>query len=659
MKVEPFDTQRHVTFTRRATIGVGGVFLLFGGVAARLYDLQVRRYNEFQAKADDNRFKQRIVVPLRGEILDRYGHIIASNRQNFRVLIVPENTKNIPKTIADLEQIIPLTDAQRNRLLREIQEKQNQPFTPIEVIDNLSWDEFSAVKFHAPRLEGIASEVGATRYYPDGTVVAPVVGHVGAAEQRDLQRAEDEAERRLYLQPGFKMGKLGLEATHDEELRGVAGSKTVEINAAGRVIDEYENKGDEATQGKALGLTLDAELQRHAHNILGSDYTEYPDGTEEPHPVSASAVVMDAISGDVLVMASTPSFNPNDFARRIDAQSLRALKSSPLNPLLCKPLAGAYPPGSTFKLLTAIAAEEAGIDPNTRFHCSGGMHYGRRRFNCWKRTGHGSMNMIDAIKHSCDVYFWQLATRVDIDHIADVARRYGLGQKYDLGIRGEVAGTVPDREWKRNYYRTNPDNQTWFPGETLSVAIGQGSVTSTPLQLAVMTARLATGREVVPRLVRGEGDALFEPARFPMVKTKPEHLQTIRDGMDAVVNQWGTAARSSLMPDFRMAGKTGTSQVRSLQTDPVTGKVIKNQDLPWHQRDHALFVAFAPYDNPRYACSVVVEHGGSGSKSAGPRARDIMRKVMEKDPLGISKDKLWVPGQPAKSERFALKGDEF
>ncbi|MEM9990038.1 MAG: penicillin-binding transpeptidase domain-containing protein, partial [Pseudomonadota bacterium] len=360
--------------------------------------------------------------------------------QNFRVLLTPENTDNIPQTVAGLEQIIPLTDSQERELLKEIQQKKNQPFTPIEVIDNLSWDDFAAVKFHAPRLKGITSEVGATRYYPDGAVVAPVVGHVGSAEQRDLDRASGEEERRLYLQPGFKLGKLGLEASHDEALRGVAGSKTVEINAAGRVISENENQGDTSTQGSVLALTLDAELQRHAHQVLGSDYKEYPEGTEEPHPVSASAVVMDTFTGDILVMASTPSFNPNDFARRIDAKTLRELKASPLKPLLCKPLSGAYPPGSTFKLLTAIAAEEQGIDPNTRHYCNGGMNYGGRRFNCWKRTGHGSMNMVDAIKHSCDVYFWQLATRVDIDHIADVARRYGLGQTYDLGIKGEVAG---------------------------------------------------------------------------------------------------------------------------------------------------------------------------------------------------------------------------
>ncbi len=654
MKVEPFDTQRHVTFTRRAAFTVGGTFLLFGGVASRLYDLQVRQFEEYQSKADDNRFKQRIVVPLRGEILDRYGELIASNRQNFRVLLVPEQTDDVAASIAKLEAYLPLTDAQRNLLLREVAEKKNQAFVPIEIMDNLEWDTFAAINFHGPSLPGIVSEVGETRYYPDGEVVAPVVGHVGSADASDLRSAGGD--RLLYLQPGFKLGKLGLEESFDEKLRGEAGSKTVEINAAGRVIEENDNRGHGAAQGETLALTIDADLQRHAHEVLAADYKEYPEGTEGPGAVAASAVVMDVVTGDVIVMASTPAFDPNVFARRVDRQTLRELKNSPLDPLLCKPLAGAYPPGSTFKLLTAIAAQEAGIDPRTRFTCTGSFRFGSRSHACWKREGHGRVNMAQSIKNSCDVYYYNLAQRVDIDHIADVARRFGLGQTYDLGIGGESEGIVPDRDWKRMYYRTQPENQTWFPGETLSVAIGQGAVTSTPLQLAVMTARLATGLAVEPRLVRSIGADVPSIPAFALATPQPEYLDIVREGMDAVVNQWGTAARSSLMPDYRMAGKTGTSQVRSLVINPETGKPFKNHELPWHKRDHALFVAYAPYENPRYACSVVVEHGGSGSKSAAPRARDIMRAVLEKDPVNPDRHEFWRPGQEPLRTRVAQAG---
>ncbi len=657
MKVEPFDTQRHLTFTRRATLAAGGVFVLFGGISARLYDLQVRRYEEFLAKADDNRFKQRVVVPLRGEIIDRYGNAIATSRQNFRVLLIPEKTSDVAASIAELEEVLPLTTAQRDRLLREIANSKNTPFIPVQVVEDLEWDAFSAVNFHRPHLEGIVPEVGKMRFYPAGESVAPIVGHVGTADVKDLERASDEIERVLFRQPGFKIGKLGLESTHDAKLRGAAGTRFDEIDASGRIIGAGSESG-RARQGDRLALTIDLELQQKAHEILSTDYEEYPEGTEGPGAISGAAVVIDTETGDIIVMASTPSFDPNIFALGADSRTLRSLETSPLKPMWCKPLRGAYPPGSTFKLLTAIAAQEQGISPSTRFHCSGGMPYGGRRFNCWKREGHGSVDMRGAIKHSCDVYFYQLATRVDIDAIADVAERFGLGQTYDLGIAGEVSGTVPSRAWKRDYYRTQPENQIWFPGETLSVAIGQGAVTSTPLQLAVMSARLATGRKVTPRILRGAGDELYPLPAFPELYAEGEMLDAVREGMDQVVNEWGTAARSSLMPDYRMAGKTGTSQIRALQVNPKTGRPFQNHELPWAQRDHALFVAFAPLDSPRYACAVVIEHGGSGSRSAGPRARDLMKAVLDKDPADRTKHPLWRPGQEDRDERVAFRLDQ-
>ncbi|RFB06067.1 penicillin-binding protein 2 [Parvularcula marina] len=656
MKVEPFDTQRQTAFSRRSALLSGGMLVLFGGVVYRLFDLQVRRYDEFAAKADDNRFKQRVVVPRRGDMLDRYGNVIATSRQNFRILLIPEDTDNIPESIARLEEIVPLSARQEERLLRDITAKKNQSFVPVEVMDNLSWDEFSAVNFRLPRLPGISTEVGETRFYPDGEHISAIVGHVGAADSRDLANAEDQAKRLLYLQPGFKLGKLGLEKKYDTELRGQAGTQTVEITAAGRVIDENDHRGNEALPGTTLSLTIDTDIQAKAYEVLSTDYGEYPEGTEGPGAISGAAVVMDVVNGDVIALVSTPGFNPNDFAKTVGSSKLRELETSPLHPMLCKPIAGAYAPGSTFKMLSAITAQEAGISPSTRFGCSGKFWYGGHEHNCWKQGGHGAVDMVNSLKHSCDVYYYNVATRVDIDHIAEVAKRFGLGQKFDLGLSGQVSGIVPSREWKRNFYRTNPDNQTWFPGETLSVVIGQGAVTSTPLQLAVMSARIATGKVVTPRIVRGIGDSFVEDPVFETLAGDPEHLDIARQGMDAVVNQWGTAARSSLMPDFRMAGKTGTSQVRSLQINPATGRPFQNHELPWRQRDNALFVAFAPYDNPRYACAVVVEHGGSGSKAAGPRARDLMRAVLEKDPSNPAKNPLYYPSGTGANRIAALEG---
>ena len=661
MRVEPFDTQRHMVFTRRAAITTGGALALFAGVGARLYDLQVKRHEDFAALADDNQFNQRVVVPLRGEIYDRFGRLVATNRQDFRVLLIPERTDSVAESLSRLEDIVPLTDAQRQRVLREV--KRKRAFTPIQVAQGLTWDQFAALNFKGTELPGISPEVGMSRSYPAGGAVAFVSGYVGSATEADLRGAgpedDPEAEQRrlLYRQPGFKLGKAGLERTFDESLRGKEGSTTIQVNAHGRVIEEIANAGDEPVQGAPIGLTIDTELQRHALEVLADDYDEYPEDAKLPFGQSASAVVMDVKTGDVLVMASAPAYDPNDFTRGIDPALWKQLNDSPVKPLLNKPVAGAYPPGSTFKLLTAIAAQEAGISPSTRYTCRGSFNYFGNRFGCWKRGGHGSVDMKESIKSSCDVYYYNLATQLDIDHIADVARRYGLGREYDLGIGTEAKGIVPDRAWKAAYYRSTPANQKWFGGETLSVAIGQGAVTATPLQLAVMSARLATGRAVEPRLVRARGDTVIAAPDFPEIEGQAGTLGIVRDGMNAVVNEYGTAARSSLARDgYLMAGKTGTSQVRSLQKDPVTGRTLKNEELPWNERDHALFVAFAPVEEPRYAAAVVVEYGGSGSRAAGPRARDIMRRVLEKDPSDTRRHRLWMPGDKPRRTDIASLG---
>ncbi|MEM6913550.1 MAG: penicillin-binding protein 2 [Pseudomonadota bacterium] len=647
-----------MSFTRRATIMSGGTLALFGGVVFRLYDLQVRRHENFRALADDNQFNQKLIVPLRGNIYDRYGQVVATNEQDFRVLVIPERTKDLREALMTLSTIMPLTE---NEIMSVMDKARRQrSFIPIVVADNLDWNTFAAVNFHSTDLSGIVSEVGMARSYDPDAGAAFVVGYMGSATSEDISRAERDADTEeaaektelLYRQPGFKIGKAGLERKYDANLQGEAGSIRVQVNAHGRVIDSYPDTSVEPIQGEPLGLTIDKELQARALEILAADYNEYPEGTQEPHPVSASAVVIDVITGDVLVMASTPAFDPNVFSRGIEASYWRELNQSPLKPLLNKPVAGSYPPGSTFKLLTAIAAQEAGIDPSTRFSCNGSFPFGGRVATCWKKEGHGPLDMEGAIKHSCDVYFWNLATLVDIDDIARVARRFGLGETFDLGIGAEAEGIVPSRAWKRAYYRNDPPNQTWFPGETLSVAIGQGAVTATPLQLAVMSARIVTHKEVRPRLVRAVGRDLIQEPLFKELGGETSHMEPIRKGMNAVVNEWGTAARSTLLPDFQMAGKTGTSQVVGLKRDPETGRRLRNEELSWKLRDHALFVSFAPYDNPRYACCVVVEHGGSGSRAAGPRARDIMRSVLEKDPGDGIRHNLWSGGSAQRVARL-------
>ena len=354
-------------------------------------------------------------------------------------------------------------------------------------------------------------------------------------------------------------------------------------------------------------------------------------------PQSASAVVMDTVTGDILVLASTPAFNPNDFNVGINPDLWRELNESPYKPLLNKPLSGVYPPGSTFKLVSAIAAQRAGVDPRATTYCPGKMWYGNRYFHCWKRGGHGRVDMKGALKHSCDVYFYEIAKTLDVDLLADTARQLGLGEAYQLGVSGQQKGVIPDKAWKKAYFASTPEQQPWFQGETLSVIIGQGYVTSTPLQMAVMAARVATGRTVKPRLVRAVGDVVLHVPETQPIGIDESYLDVVRAGMNAVTNEGGTAARSRLTdPAWQLAGKTGTSQVYQISAEDRAKGLAKPEDLPWARRDHALFVCYMPFENPRYACSVVVEHGIGGSRAAGPKAREIMRAVAEKNPAALT-----------------------
>ncbi|MHA7872009.1 MAG: penicillin-binding protein 2, partial [Hyphococcus sp.] len=629
-RVNAHDPERQEVVSRRTVLFGGGVSLLFTGIAARLYQLQIADHQKYLDLAQENQFNRRVLTPLRGEIIDRFGNVLASNRKNFRVLLIPEQARDIDEVLDRISTIVPVADDRRARIMREI--RRRGAFTPVEIEDNLSWDEFSKVNFELPHLGGILPDVGETRDYPLGESSAFVIGYVGAVTERDLAAQESDGDRVLLRQPGFKVGRDGLERTYETELRGEAGAMDVKINAHGRVIEELTDNAEPPVQGKTLALTIDAELQQKAMAILARPGERMPD-----EPQSAAAVVLDVVTGDILVLASTPAFNPNDFNVGIDPALWRELNESPYKPLLNKPLSGVYPPGSTFKILSAIAAQEAGVSPSQTAYCPGRMWYGNRYFHCWKRGGHGTVNMKGAIKHSCDVFFYEIAKTLDVDLLADVARKFGLGQTFEIGVSGQQRGVVPDRAWKRAYFAGSPENQPWFQGETLSVIIGQGYVTSTPLQLAVMAARVATGRAVRPRLVRAVGDLVVPTAEAPPIDVDQDYLKVVREGMNAVTNEYGTAARSRLEdPAWQLAGKTGTSQVYQITAEDRAKGLAEPEDLPWERRDHALFVCYMPFENPRYACSVVVEHGIGGSRAAGPKARDIMKAVAEKNPAALS-----------------------
>lgn len=628
MRVNAHDPDKQELVTRRTMLFGGGVSLLFAGIAGRLYQLQVVDYDKYERLAQENQFNKRVVTPLRGEIVDRFGEKLASNRKNFRLLFVPEQTQNVGAALDEIEKHISISDQRRARILREI--RRLGEFTPVEIKNNLSWEEFSKINFETPHLPGVQPDVGETRNYPFGESAAFVLGYVGAVTDRDLAKPENENDRTLMRQPGFKVGRDGLERTYDKELRGEAGEMDIKVNAHGRVIQELEDQAIPAKQGETLALTIDAELQQKATEILAA---------HEPgeDPISGSAVVLDIKTGDVLVLASTPSFDPNAFNVGIDPDYWKELNESPYKPLLNKSLSAIYPPGSTYKVVSAIAAQIAGRAPAQRVRCLGKTYYGNRYFHCWKRGGHGWVDMKDSIKKSCDVFYYDVAKTMDIDLLAEVSKKLGLGQSYELGIPGQRKGIVPSRAWKREYYAGDPENQIWFPGETLSVIIGQGAIESTPLQLAVMTARVASGRQVKPRIVRMRGDLIIPEPSAPPIDIDEAYLDVARSGMNAVVNEvGGTAWRSQLKnPEWKLAGKTGTSQVYRITNEERARGLTKPEQLPWHRRDHALFTCFVPFDNPRYACSVVVEHGIGGSRIAGPKARDIMQAVMEKDPASL------------------------
>ena len=601
MKRNPQDTARSHRIISRRGLVLGGLQAAFvGALGARMVTLQVEEAEQFQLLAEENRVNLRLLPPARGQIFDRNGTLIASNTSNYSVVIVKEDAGDVEETLARLQTLITIDPSDLERARRELDRRSH--FVPVTITDRLSWEELSRVAVNAPALPGITPEVGLSRHYPRGQDFAHVVGYVGPVSDYDLSKIENPDP--LLQIPRFQIGKTGVESKLEAELRGSAGAKRIEVNAAGRVMREVGRKPP--VSGGDLQLTVDADLQRFAIHRMGED--------------SASAVVIDVRNGDVLCAASAPSFDPNLFVRGISGSDYKMLTEDDHRPLATKTVQGAYPPGSTFKMMVALAALEAGVSPNGTEYCPGYLQLGNRRFHCWKRGGHGSVALRESLEQSCDVYYYELAQKVGIDAIAAMARRFGHGQEFDLPLSAVRSGIMPDKEWKRQSY-----DQPWHVGDSLNASIGQGYVLSTPMQLAVMSARLASGREVQPRIVRArEGTPLPEP-EFPSLGIPEAHLNFVRDGMDAVVNgRRGTAGRSKVTGEYRMAGKTGTSQVRNITAEERARGVTSNEQLPWNRRDHALFVAYAPIEDPRYAVSVVVEHGGGGSAVAAPIARDVL-----------------------------------
>ena len=607
MRRSPRDTETSVRRVSRRGLIVAGLQAGFMGLLTlRLRHMQVEQADAFRLLAEENRINVRLIPPRRGRIFDREGRLIAGNEPAYRITVVREDAGDVEAVLRRLARIVPLTEEDIDRVAAEA--ARSAPFLPVTVADRVSWEDVSRVAVNAPALPGITPEVGQSRVYPRREDFAHVVGYVGPVSERDLARyADPEPVLRI---PRFQIGKVGVEARYEERLRGRAGTRRVEVNATGRVMRELDRQ--EGAPGADLQLTVDHRLQDYVRARLGRE--------------SASVVVMDLEEGDLLAIASAPSYDPNKFVRGIPVEDYAALRDNERRPLASKTVQDAYPPGSTFKMVTALAALEADVvSPEETVWCPGHMEVGGRRFHCWKRGGHGHMNLEEALRESCDVYFYDLALKVGIDAVAATARRLGFGQAFDVAMSAVAEGLVPDRDWKA---RTR--GAEWRIGDTVNASIGQGYVLASPLQLAVMTARLATGRDLVPRLVKSV-DGVAAPVRpAASLGFNENHLRRLRKAMHAATNnRRGTAYASRIVAEaMAMAGKTGTSQVRNITAAERRAGVIRNEDLPWQRRDHALFVDFAPYDAPRVAVAVVVEHGGGGASAAAPIARDVTLQAL-------------------------------
>ncbi len=603
MRRSPKETRESSRkITRRGLMLGGAQVAVMAVLAARMRKMQVEDAAQYRLLAEGNSVKIRLIPPARGLIHDRNGVLLAGNEQNYRVTLTRENTDDVNATLAALRRLIPITDADAADIAHDI--RRRPPTTPVTVADRLGWDEFSRVAVNMPTLPGVQPDVGLSRHYPRHDDFTHVIGYVGPVSDYDLSKMEDPDP--LLLIPKFQLGKTGIEAREEDMLRGHAGQRRIEVNATGREMRELSRQPGKP--GENLQLTLDYRLQNYAQQRLGQE--------------SAATVVIDVTNGDVVACASTPSFDPNLFVRGISVADYHRLTSDDHRPLTDKTVQGLFPPGSTYKVVTALAALEAGlVTPQETIWCPGHMDISGRRFHCWKRTGHGHVNMLKSLQQSCDVYYYELSQRVGIEKISAMARRLGIGVKPDLPMPSVKEGVAPTRTWKRERY-----GKDWLPGDTANAAIGQGYVLASPMQLAIMAARIASGKEVKPRLIRARDGIEQSVREADDLGIAPEHLNWVRRGMSAVVNSSrGTAHGARIaLTEWQMAGKTGTSQVRNITKAERARGVIRNDQLPWNRRDHALFIAFAPVDNPRYAASIVVEHGSGGSTTAAPIARDML-----------------------------------
>jgi penicillin-binding protein 2 len=580
-----------------AGIQIAAGFSLVG----RLYYLQFVKSEEYRTLAEGNRIKIQLIAPARGDILDRAGQPLAENEVNYRLFIEREHRKQAQESFARLTSLVTLTSTQQSEVELALQNRFNRK--PMLVKEHLSWPEVTRVEYNIHELPSAYIEQGQVRYYPLGEKAAHLIGYVGRVSEAEMQKEGMEKDSPLYRLPEFKIGKNGIELRFEEQLRGKAGARHLEVNVSGLQVREL--KMQPSIKGETLNLAIDLELQNFAANRMGVE--------------SGAIVVMDVRTGEILTLVSMPAFDPNSFSKGITTNYWKELNANEKNPLLNKALSGLFPPGSTFKMLVGLAALKTGTTNEHRtVYCPGHFYLGRHRFHCWKPGGHGAVNMVDALAESCDTYFYTMGNDMGIEPIASMCHQFGLGQKSGIGLLGEKEGIIPSPEWKRRTY-----NVPWVKGDTVNASIGQGYVLASPIQMALMITRMANGGRLVnPSLMQVQPGNM----NVGLAEVDPSHLALVMRGMDAVINATNGTAHGAriISEDHSFGGKTGTSQVRRI--------TIRGQDqskVPWRYRHHAWFVGYAPVEEPRFAASILIEHGGGGASAAAPVARDVLWKVQQ------------------------------
>jgi len=591
------NAHQSITFSRRMLLLSGAQAAIGTLLIGRLGWLAIAQNEKYQLLSESNRVQLIPVPPRRGWLIDRNGKPIAINKASFRVDIIPQQLVAPAKVVAKVTQLLELDADEVDRINREL--ATSRGFQPVSVADNVPYDHYAAITVRLPELPGVAASQGYTRYYPGGSAVGQLVGYVGAASAEEYEK---ENKNPLLLIPGVKIGKEGLEKAMEPILRGQPGGQRVEVTARGRLVKELDPKPDRS--GGTVELTIDSGLHEYAARRIGDQ--------------SGSIVVLDAQTGDVLAMPSMPSYDPNNFSDGISTNEWKMLSQDDHLPLVDKVLEGLYPSGSTIKPLMALAILKAGVDPKRKVVCNRTYPVGNHIFHCDQR--HGPVNLEEAVVRSCDIFFYDTCRRIGVEAFAPVIKEMGFGEKFELPFDFQRYGTVPDPEWLRR-----KQDREWQVYDTINMSIGQGDVLINPLQLAIAAARVASGRRIVPRLLKGRPMAPAKP-----LDISPEHLEFVRRAMGGVVDH-GTGAASKLpLENVKMAGKTGTAQVhRITMADRAAGRTAGDTGT-WKLRDHSLFVAFAPVENPRYAAATIIEHGGFGASVAAPLMRDTLLYLFDR-----------------------------